>query len=94
MLRARKEDTRVPLKIDAWQARRKQQKQELDAASPDLAHAPAKLTVKPIDEGDQPAIAPGPGGKKDDRPMRWRDGIAKDPWIDECVAILGDMSTK
>ena len=25
------------------------------------------------------------------RLARWRDNLAKDPWVDECVDILADM---
>jgi len=31
-------------------------------------------------------------GTKDDRLDRWRDGVARDPWVEECVNILGDMA--
>jgi hypothetical protein len=30
-----------------------------------------------------PALSPpGPGGRKDDRLDRWRDGVARDPWVE------------
>jgi hypothetical protein len=35
--------------------------------------------------------APGPGGKTDDRLTKWKDSLARDPWVDECVSILADM---
>ena len=89
VLKARKEDTKVPLSMKAWEDRRKQQKAELDAASPDLEKVTPRLTVTTIE--DTAASAPGPGGKTDDRLMRWKDSLARDPWVDECVSILGDM---
>ena len=90
LLRENRDDTRIPLARAAWEAHRKQQRAALDAASPDLKTGPAKLVVKSIDD---PALPPpGPGGRKDDRLERWRDGVARDPWVEECVNILGDMA--
>jgi carboxyl-terminal processing protease len=92
VLKARRNDTKVPLQKAAWEKRRKDMKAALDAASPDLKKAPSNFLVKPI--GDVPPSTPGPGGKSDDRASRWSDNIAKDPWLDECVNILGDMAAK
>jgi carboxyl-terminal processing protease len=90
LLRANRDDTRIPLARAAWEAHRKQQRAALEAASPDLKAGPAKLVIKSIDD---PALPPpGPGGRKDDRLDRWRDGVARDPWVEECVNILGDMA--
>jgi carboxyl-terminal processing protease len=90
LLRASRDDTRIPLAGAAFEAHRKQQRAAIDAASPDLKSGPAKLTVKSLDE---PAPAPrAAGGPSDDRLERWRDGVARDPWVEECVNILGDMA--
>ncbi len=91
ILRTQREDTRMPLQRTAWEQRRKQLQAALDAAQPDMTKAPATLTVAPIDGADVPATAPGPGVKQDDGPAKWRDALARDPWVDECVSILGDM---
>jgi carboxyl-terminal processing protease len=89
LLRANRNDTRIPLARPAWEAHRKQQTQALEAASPDLKNEPARLVVKSLDDAPAPAIS---GAKpKDDRLARWRDGLARDPWVEECVNILGDM---
>ncbi|MCE9577074.1 MAG: carboxy terminal-processing peptidase [Deltaproteobacteria bacterium] len=89
VLKTRLADTRVPLARAAWDARRAQQKRELDAAAPDLKAAPARFAVTSIAD---------PGGVvdpvKDQRLARWREGLAKDPWVDETLAILGDMRAK
>lgn len=89
LLKTRKKDTKVPLAHTAFEARRKDQKAALDAASPDLKTAPAKLVVKSIEEPTTTA-PPAPTGKPDDRAVKWRDSIARDPWIEECVNILVD----
>jgi carboxyl-terminal processing protease len=90
LLRASRDDTRIPLARPAWEAHRKQQRAAIEAASPDLKNAPVKLTVKALDEAAPPA--PGPSGNTDDRAARWRDNLARDPWVEECVNILGDMA--
>lgn len=89
VLKTRKEDTKVPLATKAWEDRRKQQKAELDAASPDMEKATPRLAVTTLE--DTPVPAPGPGGKTDDRLTKWKDSLARDPWVDECVSILSDM---
>ncbi len=94
VLRQRREDTRVPLEEKAWQTRQKELTTAIEAASPDFKNAPAMLTVKPLDDGSTTAPPPGPPGRHDDRPVKWREALAHDPWVDECVAIVGDMSGK
>jgi carboxyl-terminal processing protease len=91
LLRTSREDTRLPLARPAWEAHRKQQRAAIEAASPDTKSGPANLIVKSIDEPTPPPT-PGPGGRSDDRLSRWRDSVARDLWIDECVNILGDMA--
>jgi carboxyl-terminal processing protease len=91
VLKARRQDTRVPLARTVWEQRRKDQRAALDAASPDLKTAPMKITVKTIDDGTPPPPPPGPGGKADDRLAKWRDNLARDPWVDESLEILNDM---
>jgi hypothetical protein len=51
--------------------------------------APARLTVAPLDTRE-PAIA-SPSGRKDSRLTKWRDTVARDPWIDECLNIFEDL---
>ena len=87
--KARKDDTKVPLSTKAWEERRKQQKAELDAASPELAKAPPRLTVTTLAGSSGPG--PGPAAKADDLLVKWQDSLARDHWVDESVSILGDM---
>jgi carboxyl-terminal processing protease len=92
VLKARRNDTKVPLQRAAWEQRKKALKAALEAASPDLKKAPSNFTVKTL--GEVAPTTPGPGGKTDDRAARWSENIAKDPWIDETVSILADMTAK
>lgn len=94
VLKARQQDTKLPLQKQMWEKRRAEQKAALEAASPDLKNRPAMMSVKPLEESPAPATAAGPGGRKDDRALRWRDNLARDPWVEESVSILGDMTAK
>ena len=90
LLRARRADTRVPLARTTFEARREQQRRALEATSPDLKKAPPAFAVKVI-ESPGATVTPRPGGKPDDRLARWRDALARDPWVDESLHVLGDM---
>ena len=89
VLKATRDDTRIPLEHAAWEAHRKKLRAAFDAASPDLKAGPAALAVKSLDD---PALPPSPSGNHADPLARWRDGVSRDPWIEECVNILGDMA--
>ncbi|MEZ4362885.1 MAG: carboxy terminal-processing peptidase [Kofleriaceae bacterium] len=90
VLRARRDDTRVPLTRAAFDERREAQRRALDAASPDLKVVPPAFTVKLV--GDQASAKPGPDGKADDSLSRWQDSLSRDPWVDECLAIAADLA--
>jgi carboxyl-terminal processing protease len=83
LLKSRKNDTLVPLARKAWEKRRTDLKAAIDAASPDLDKAVAAFTVAGIDDA--------PGVKLDERTVKWRENLAKDPWVEETLNILGDM---
>ena len=92
ILKARRNDTRVPLARPAWEARRKELRAALDAASPDYKSRPAAFAVRPIADPNATATTPNPNGKTDDRIARWSENLSKDPWVEESVSILGDMT--
>jgi carboxyl-terminal processing protease len=89
LMKARKTDTRVPLAETAFIKKRERDRAEIAAATPDLDKAPARFTVQPLD-AREPAIA-SPSGRKDSRLTKWRDSVARDPWIDECLNIFADL---
>jgi carboxyl-terminal processing protease len=89
LMKARKTDTRVPLADTMFIKKREHDRAEIAAATPDLEKTPARFTVVPLDNRE-PAIA-SPSGKKDSRLTRWRDTVAHDPWIDECLNIFDDL---
>ncbi len=89
LMKARKTDTRVSLEEAVFIKKREQDRAEIAAATPDFDKAPARFTVLPL-EGGEPTVA-SPSGRNDSRLTRWRDTIARDPWIDECLNIFGDV---
>ncbi len=93
LLKTRLADTRVLLARAAWDARRAQQKRELDAAAPDLKAAPARFTVTSIarsrwrrrsGQGSAPhplarGAGEGPVGRRDPRDPRRHARQVADP---------------
>jgi len=87
IMEARKDKTLKSLERTAWQADHKRAKAELDALDP------KKREQKPLMEVALLAAQEGP--PQDPRAQRqldkWRDGLARDLWVDETTRILGDM---
>ncbi|CAN5422744.1 carboxy terminal-processing peptidase [soil metagenome] len=81
----RRDDTRIPLARALWDARAKRDKDELDKVDLDLDKAPAAFVVTAIEE-------PSASTPSDDRMKKWRASVARDPWIGESIAVLGDMA--
>lgn len=79
LLKARRDDTRVPLAKPAWEARRKEQRAAIDAVSPAFLKQPPAFAVATVD------------GAADPEHARWRENLAKDPWVEESLYILADM---
>ena len=92
IMRKERDDTVLPLGHDAWEARRKKIEAIADATTVDASKLAPAFTVETLD--DPEAVAPGPGGKTDDRVARWRDAVSKDAWLGEAVSILADMSAR
>jgi carboxyl-terminal processing protease len=86
IMEARKDKTVKSLRRATWQAEYKRAKAELDALDPKKREQKALMEVL--------ALAPQEG-TQDPRTQRqldkWRDGIARDPWVEETTRILGDM---
>jgi carboxyl-terminal processing protease len=93
VLRAQREDTRMPLEQSAYEARRKQLRDALQATEPDLAHTRAYFVVDELADPKAPKVTPR-DGKPVDRDAKWRNALAHDPWVQESLMILGDMGAK
>ena len=87
-----RDDTKVPLQRSAWEAREKRERDELSAVAPDVDKQSPGLVVKLLaDPLGAAAAAPSGSGKTDDRVQRWQEAVSRDPWIEESVALLGEM---
>jgi carboxyl-terminal processing protease len=87
IMEARKDKTVKPLERAAWQADYKRAKAELEALDP------KKRDQKPLMEVS--ALSGAEGASSDPRLQRqldrWKDGLARDLWVDESARILADM---
>jgi carboxyl-terminal processing protease len=90
LMKARKTETRVSLAQAVFMKRRAQRRAEVTAATPDLEKAAARFTVLTLDKPE--VVVTAPNRKKDSRLTKWRDSVARDPWIDECLNIFADLS--
>jgi carboxyl-terminal processing protease len=89
LMKARRANSKVSLAETTFMKKRDLDRVETDAATPDLEKAPARFTVLPL--GGQEPVVEGPKGRKDSRLSKWKDTVARDPWIDECLSIFGDL---
>jgi carboxyl-terminal processing protease len=87
IMEARKDKTVKPLERAAWQAEYKRTKADLEALDPKKRDQKALMEVA--------ALATKEATPQDPRTQRqldkWKDGLARDPWVDETMRILGDM---
>jgi len=84
---ARKDQAVKPLERGAWQAEYKHAKAELDALDPKKRDQKPLMEVAPLSTQE--------GTSQDPRMQRqldkWKDGLARDLWVDETTRILADM---
>jgi carboxyl-terminal processing protease len=92
MLRLRQTATKIPLQKAAWTTQRDQQRAQLEATSPDIDDRAPRFTVTMLEK--ETAAAVSGSGKADDRLARWRENLARDPWVEEALAVLSDMTAK
>lgn len=88
VLKARRDKTTVPLERTAWEADRKAAIAEADKNDPELDKQKPRLGVDLLDETEAGTTDKAVKKKLDD----WTSTVARDPWIDEAVHILADMS--
>ena len=87
IMEARKDKSVKPLERTAWQADYKRAKADLDALDPKKHEPKPLMEVAPLTTQE--------GTPQDPRLQRqldkWRDGLARDLWVDETTRILADM---
>jgi carboxyl-terminal processing protease len=92
LLRSQRDATKMPLRRAAWVAERAKRRAALEALNPAETAKPKNMMVTPINyDGKAPASARPGSGKTDHRTDRWAEGLKKDPFLDEALAVLHDM---
>jgi carboxyl-terminal processing protease len=91
LLKARRDDTRESLERDSWGAKRKRDKEMLEAADPKLKELTPLLELEAL-----PGAAPPPPPDKRLRRKldAWKDELVRDPWVAESLQVLTDMTKK
>jgi carboxyl-terminal processing protease len=87
IMEARKNKTVKPLERAAWQADYKRAKADLDALDPKKREQKALMEVAPLATPEATPQDPRLQRQLD----KWKDGLARDLWVDETTRILGDM---
>lgn len=87
IMEARKDKTVKALERAAWQVDHKRAKADLDALDPKKREQKGLMVVTPL-----AAQAASPSDPRTQRQLdKWKDGVARDLWIDETTRILADM---
>jgi carboxyl-terminal processing protease len=94
LVKARRDDTKKSLERTKWAAEKKRDKDELDGADPKLKDLKPLLHVQIVtDKGTAPP--PVTTDKKVQNKLEaWKDELARDPWVEEALRVLADMSKK
>lgn len=87
IMEARKDKTVKPLERAAWQADYKRAKGYLDALDPKKREQKGLMEVAPL--ATQKAAPQDPRAQR--QLDKWKDGLARDLWVDESTHILADM---
>jgi carboxyl-terminal processing protease len=92
IMEARKNKTTKSLERNSFQEENKRAKAELEAVDPKKQDRKPLLEVISLPGNE---AAPAAGAAVDPRIQKrldaWKDDLARDPWVDECTRILGDM---
>jgi carboxyl-terminal processing protease len=87
IMEARKDKTLKSLERTAWQAEYKRTKADIDALDPKKREQKPLMEVAPLATPEATSQDPRMQRQVD----KWKDGLARDLWVDETTRILGDM---
>jgi carboxyl-terminal processing protease len=89
LARARRAETREPLEQKAWRAKKKREREALEAADPALSKQKPLFELVPLPDASAP---PAPPDKKVRQKLdAWKDELVRDPWVAESLGVLADM---
>jgi carboxyl-terminal processing protease len=86
IMAARKDRTVKPLERAAWQAEHKRATADLEALDPKKREQKGLMEVAPLTQE-----APPQDPRLQRQLDKWKDGLARDLWVDETTRILADM---
>lgn len=87
IMEARKDKTLKPLERVAWQTEYKRTKADVDALDPKKHEPKPLMEVAPLSPPEATSQDPRIQRQLD----KWKDSLARDPWVDETTRILADM---
>jgi carboxyl-terminal processing protease len=89
---ARRKETLMPLKREAWIALRDKDREALEKLDAKLDEGPERFSVKLV---DYRPVAPEPAApareSSQKRVDKWKETLARDPWVEEALHLLGEM---
>jgi carboxyl-terminal processing protease len=89
----RRKETLMPLKREAWEALRDKDREALDKLDAKLDEGPERFSVKLV---EYRPMAPSPAAPAREssrgRVDRWKETLARDPWVEETLHLLDDMA--
>ncbi len=87
IMEARKDKSVKTLERTAWQAEHKRAKADLEALDPKKREQKGLMEVAPLPTQEATSQDPRTQRQLD----KWKDGLARDLWVDETTRILADM---
>jgi hypothetical protein len=91
----RRKNSLLPLALDAWREYRDKDKAELEKLDAKLDEGPERFSVKLV---DYRPVAPSPSAPAREssktRVDKWQENLARDPWVEEALNLVLDMSKK
>jgi carboxyl-terminal processing protease len=89
---ARRKETLMPLKLESWVQQRDKDREALDRLDAKLDEGPERFSVKLV---EYRPVAPNPAAPAREssrqRVDKWKDTLARDPWVEETLHLLADM---
>jgi carboxyl-terminal processing protease len=88
----RRKETLMPLKLESWNQLRDKDREALDKLDAKLDEGPERFAVKLV---EYRPVAPNPAAPAREssrqRVDKWKDTLARDPWVEETLHLLADM---
>ena len=92
-LQKRRDDTQIPLRLEAFRARRDENEKALEGLDPKLEEQPERFEVEVVEYRKAPP-QPKASARVDtgERLAKWRKELARDPWVSESLQLLHAMT--